>query len=62
MGAKKAPRVDHSEETAKAEAEAERKKIIERQRRGLAGTIRTSNRGILYPGDRGLKRKKLLGE
>lgn len=50
--------------TAEAEkkAEAERQKALERQRRGLDSTIRTSYTGILNPQQMDLTRKKLLGE
>lgn len=47
---------------AKAEAEKERQKIVERQKRGLEGTIKTSYSGILEPKEMNLVRKKLLGE
>lgn len=67
-GAKKAssaPVVD-AEAEAKAAAEEERKKTIERQRRCIEGTIKTSHNGILKVKETdstdGLKRKNLLGE
>lgn len=56
MGGKKAPK-DNSALKARLAAEAERKKTLERQRRGLEGTIKTS-----YEGDGAYKRKNLLGE
>lgn len=65
MGGKKAkaPSVVDTESIAKAEAEKERIKTIERQRRGIAGTIRTSHRGIVNNGEKQqLQRKNLLGE
>ena len=66
-GAKKAspaPVADAEAEAKKAETE-ERKKTIERQRRGIEGTINTSHSGILKEKERnsgGIKRKNLLGE
>lgn len=45
-----------------AAAEEERKKALERQRRGREGTIRTSENGILDTKEMDFKRKKLLGE
>lgn len=62
MGGKKTPKYVDTEAIAKAEAEAERKKTIERQRRGIEGTINTSFQGILNKKEDGLKRKNLLGE
>lgn len=47
---------------AERQAEAERLKALERQRRGLDSAIRTSYTGILDPKNMDLKRKKLLGE
>ncbi len=44
--------------------EEERKKAMERRRRGMESTIKTSYKGVLQPtnsGD-GLNRKNLLGE
>lgn len=53
--------VDSSAESEK-KAEEERQKALERQRRGLESTIRTSYTGILNPQQMDLSRKKLLGE
>lgn len=47
---------------AERDAEAERKKALERQRRGLESSIRTSYNGILSSRTDDLKRKNLLGE
>lgn len=47
---------------AEKNAEAERKKAMERQRRGMDGTIKTSYNGIFDPKNMDLTRKKLLGE
>ncbi len=47
---------------AAAEAEKERQKILERQRRGMEGTVKTSYQGILQESNNDLVRKKLLGE
>ncbi|MCC7427209.1 MAG: hypothetical protein IT557_09905 [Alphaproteobacteria bacterium] len=44
------------------EAEARRKARVERLRRGLAGTIATSERGVLDPAWPSVQRKSLLGE
>lgn len=47
----------------KAAEEKERKEALERQRRGLEGTIKTSNTGILKTdNEQEFTRKKLLGE
>lgn len=54
--------IDNSAEIAKQQAEEERKKALERQRRGLEGTIRTSQTGLLGEKESSLQRKKLLGE
>lgn len=54
-------KVDTSEE-ANRKAEEERLKSLERNRRGLDSTIRTSYTGILDPKNMDLRRKKLLGE
>lgn len=64
MGGKKAPKPVDTEGLAKKEAEEERKKTIERQRRGIGGTIKTSYRGIINSKEEepALKRKNLLGE
>ncbi len=59
------PKIDvNSVDTAAADkkAEEERQKAVERQRRGLDSTIRTSYTGILNPQQMDLTRKKLLGE
>lgn len=53
--------VDSAAESEK-KAEEERQKALERQRRGLDSTIRTSYTGILNPQQMDLSRKKLLGE
>lgn len=57
------PYVDNSAADAKAAEEKTRLDSIERKRRGMESTIKTSYNGILQAdnGD-GLKRKKLLGE
>lgn len=47
---------------ANKKADEERQKALERQRRGLDSTIRTSYNGILNPQNMELNRKKLLGE
>lgn len=64
MGGSHSPKTIDTEAIAKKEAEEERKKTIERQRRGIAGTIKTSYRGILETkeGEGNLRRKNLLGE
>lgn len=64
MGGKSAPKQIDYDARAKREAEEERKKAIERQRRGIAGTIKTSHSGILdtREEDNNLRRKNLLGE
>lgn len=47
----------------KAAEEKAQKEALERQRRGLEGTIKTSNTGILKTdNEQDFKRKKLLGE
>lgn len=51
-----------SETDAAKKAEAERKKALERQRRGIESTIRTSYNGILDTQKTELNRKNLLGE
>jgi uncharacterized protein with von Willebrand factor type A (vWA) domain len=48
--------------SADAAAEAARRKSLERARRGLAGTIATSARGVLDPVPGIAQRKNLLGE
>ena len=45
---------------AEQKAEEERQKALERQRRGVESTIKTSYNGLLNTKD--LNRKKLLGE
>ncbi|MDR1694562.1 MAG: hypothetical protein LBR70_05185 [Lactobacillaceae bacterium] len=64
MGGRSSPKSIDVEARAKKEAEAERKKTIERHRRGIAGTIKTSYRGILDfdKEEPLLRRKNLLGE
>lgn len=65
MGGKKpnAPAVVDTEKIAREEAEKERIKTIERQRRGMAGTIRTSHQGIVHNIEtQQPQRKNLLGE
>ncbi len=71
-----APAVDTSASTAQAQAdaaaaaqasadaaaEAARQKALDRARRGLAGTIATSARGVLDPAPAFAVRKNLLGE
>lgn len=47
---------------ADKKAEEERKKALERQRRGMESTIRTSYGGILDSQNQSLNRKNLLGE
>lgn len=54
------PVVDNSAEKAAAEAKA-RQEALDRQRRGMESTIRTSYNGILKENS-GYTRKKLLGE
>ncbi len=54
--------VDNSAEIAKQQAEEERKKALERQRRGWEGNIKTSYAGLLGEKENNLQRKKLLGE
>ncbi len=54
--------VDNSAEIAKQQAEEERKKALERQRRGWEGNIKTSYNGLLGEKENNLQRKKLLGE
>lgn len=54
--------VDNSAEIAKQQAEEERKKALERQRRGWEGNVRTSYNGLLGEKENNLQRKKLLGE
>jgi hypothetical protein len=51
-----------SEEAAEEAARNARLKAIERARRGLAGTIATSARGVLDPLPALASRKTLLGE
>ena len=51
------PLPDPEEENRKRRLEA-----IERRRRGRAGTIATSARGLLGLGDQAPRRKSLLGE
>ncbi|MGX9962225.1 hypothetical protein ACVFYP_02820 [Roseomonas sp. F4] len=57
-----------AEKTAATEAAAEdatqqaRQRALERARRGLAGTIATSARGVLDPAPAFAARKNLLGE
>lgn len=46
----------------KAAEEEERRQALERQRRGVEGTIKTSNTGILDSGTQDFQRKTLLGE
>jgi hypothetical protein len=58
---KKQPQIDY-EALARANAAAERKKMMERQSRGTESTIKTSYAGVLGVKEDGLKRKKLLGE
>jgi hypothetical protein len=50
------------EAIARARTEEERKKLLERQRRGLSSMIRTSYTGVLSKNDTGSQPKKLLGE
>ncbi|SFK21439.1 hypothetical protein [Falsiroseomonas stagni] len=71
-----APAVDSSAANAQAQADANaaaaanadsaareaRQKALERARRGLAGTITTSARGVLDPAPAFAVRKSLLGE
>lgn len=47
-------------DNAAQRAEEERKKAMERQRRGLESTIKTSYHGVLDT--KNMNRKKLLGE
>lgn len=54
--------IDNSAALASQQAEEERKKTLERQRRGIEGTIRTSHTGLLGEKENTLQRKKLLGE
>lgn len=58
----KTPKPVDTNKIAKDEAEKERLKILERQKRGMEGTIKTSYQGILQPSENSLVRKKLLGE
>ncbi len=58
----KAPDPVDTAKIAQEEAEKERQKILERQRRGMEGTIKTSYQGILQESNGDLVRKKLLGE
>ncbi|NGM22470.1 hypothetical protein G3576_20805 [Roseomonas stagni] len=48
--------------SADAAAETARRKALDRARRGLAGTIATSARGVLDPVPGFAQRKNLLGE
>lgn len=54
--------VDNSAEIAKQQAEEERKKALERQRRGWESNVKTSYAGLLGEKENNLQRKKLLGE
>lgn len=58
------PYVDNSVAESKAAEEKTRQDALDRQRRGMEGTIRTSYNGILQAdnGNDSFKRKKLLGE
>lgn len=72
----KAPAVDSTAANVQAQADANaaaaanadtasreaRQKALERARRGLAGTIATSPRGVLDPAPAFAVRKSLLGE
>lgn len=51
-----------AEPDPEAEAQARRMARMERLRRGLAGTIATSERGVLDPAWPAVQRKSLLGE
>lgn len=51
-----------SNDDAEKTAEDERKKALERQRRGMDSTIKTSYNGVFDPKNMDLTRKKLLGE
>ncbi|MDR1026359.1 MAG: hypothetical protein LBL47_03070 [Lactobacillus sp.] len=55
------PSIDY-DALARARAEEERKKELERQSRGTEGTIKTSYTGVLGVKEDNLKRKNLLGE
>lgn len=64
-GVLKAPKDDgiNQQLAIKIAEDQQRKEAIERQRRGLEGTIKTSNNGILTEETtQDFKRKKLLGE
>lgn len=54
--------IDNSAELTQQQKEEERQKALERQRRGLEGTIRTSHTGLLGEKENSMQRKKLLGE
>ena len=60
----KAPKVHVPDDSAEKEAEEKAKQdALDRQRRGMGSTIKTSNNGILGDETKGeFKRKKLLGE
>lgn len=51
-----------TEAAAEDAAQAARLRAVERARRGLAGTIATSARGVLAPAPAFAGRKNLLGE
>ena len=55
------PKIESAIETEDS-SEEDRKKALERQRRGLEGTIKTSYSGILTQSNSDLSRKNLLGE
>lgn len=62
-----APRVEYvsnnnAELEANKKADEERKKALDRQRRGMESTIQTSYTGVLEPKNMELNRKRLLGE
>jgi hypothetical protein len=54
--------IAQSEAAAEDAGRAARLRAVERARRGLAGTIATSARGVLDPVPAALQRKTLLGE
>jgi len=58
---KKPKPVDY-EAIARARTEEERRKLLERQRRGMGSMIKTSYTGVLNRNDTGSQPKKLLGE
>ena len=58
----KKPEVVDYDAIAKQKADEERKKNLERQRRGIEGTIKTSYTGILKTKSMEQNRKNLLGD